>query len=228
MRWIGILLVWPGLLLAQEHSWGYSHADVARKVQEKFKSLKSYTASFSLVTVDGGRRKEMSGKSYYQSPGKVRFAFDRPAGDLIISDGRLMWIYIKSLNAAGKQDLRIKKTDENGRAVFLDVTDQGLARLFRRYHYFFDTTEQPRKVDGRDSFVFLLEQREKIGGYEKIRLYVDATSYLIHKAVAEDAYGKTSTMVLSDYDLDASLEGSLFQFKPDDKVRIINNPLVND
>jgi len=228
MRLTGLFFLLPGLLLAQEHSWGYSHADVARKVQEKFKSMKSYTAQFSLTTVDGGRKKEMSGTSYYQNPGKVRFAFDRPAGDLIISDGRLMWIYIKSLNAAGKQDLRIKKTDENGRAIFLDVTDQGLVRLFKKYHYFFDTTEQPRKVDGKDYFVFILEQREKIGGYEKIRLFVDASSYLIYRAIAEDAYGKTSTITLTDYNLDAPLEGSLFQFKPDEKVRIINNPLVND
>ncbi len=219
-------LIIPGIQAQQEVR--YSHARVARNVIKKFKGIKTYTAGFRIQTKDGRRIRNMRGSFYYQKPGKVRFSFSQPSGNLIVSDGKTMWVYIRRLNAVGKQDLTLKKKNESGRPIFVGTPGPGLARLFRKYHYRFDSPEQPRVVDGAKVFVLDMEQREKIGGYENIKLFIDASSYLVRKAVASDGYGKTTTMTFIKPALDRQLDGTRFQYKPGRGVRVVNNPLVNE
>ncbi len=226
----GLLLLFltGGLsLLAQSHHWN-SHAEVARKVMSTFEELETYTARFQIVTKEGRSTKKMSGKVYFSRPGKIRFDFTSPARDFIVSDGRILWIYMSRLRAVGKQDLRLDTKDENGRRIFLKNPGTGLKRLFRKYHYRFDTVEQPREVEGRSYFVMDLEQREKIGGYEKIKLFVDSDSYLVRRAVATDSFGRETTITFTDLKVNQPIEGKLFQYKPDDSVRVVSNPLVGE
>ncbi len=229
---IGILMaltVGPVWVLAgePEHNWK-SHAEVAKKVQEVFEAVDTFSAPFTIQTVDGTRSRSMSGTCYYQKPGKLRFAFDNPAGDLIVSDGKILWVYIRRLNAAGKQDLQSSRKNESGKDIFLKSPGTGLSRLFRKYHYRFDGKKQPREDDGAAVFVLDMEQREKIGGYENIKLFVDSASYMIKKAVATDGYGKKTTISFSKPAVNQSLEGKLFQYQPGEGVRVVQNPLVNE
>jgi len=205
-----------------------SHADVARKVMEVYDKMGTYSAQFQITTQDSGNTKAMSGECFYEKPGKVRFQFDSPAGNLIVSDGRTLWVYIQRLNAAGKQDLRLQKKDESGKNIFTDAAGPGVSRLFRKYHYRFDKPEQPRSEDGTSVFVLDMEQREKTGGYEKIKLYVDSNSYLIRRAIASDGQGKTTTLVFRNGQPNPPLEGKLFQYNPPESVRVVPNPLVSE
>ncbi len=215
-----------GLLAAPDHNWN-SHAEVAKKVMDKFEAAKTYTAQFSIRTAEGRSVRNLTGTLYYQKPGKVRFAFTQPAGNLMVSDGKILWVYIRSINAAGKQDLTLKTVDESKRPVFAVVPGPGLSRLFRKYHYRFDGTQQPRTEDGRSVFVLDLEQREKIGGFERMKLHVDPKTFLIVRADADDGQGKQSQIRLSDIRMDVSLDGKLFQFDPG-SARVVDNPLVNE
>lgn len=228
VRIFGFLLLCAALSLqaAPDHNWN-SHAEVAKKVMAKFADAKTYTAQFNIRTTEGRSTRTLTGQLYYKKPGKVRFAFSQPAGNLMVSDGKILWVYIRSINAAGKQDLTLKTVDESKRPVFAVMPGPGLTRLFRKYHYRFDGTKQPRTEDGQSVFVLDLEQREKIGGFERMKLYIDATSYLIVRADADDGQGKQSVIRLSGIQLDTSLDGKLFQYDPG-SARVIDNPLVNE
>ncbi|MBL8021162.1 MAG: outer membrane lipoprotein carrier protein LolA [Leptospirales bacterium] len=205
-----------------------SHADVARKVMDVYEKMNTFSAQFQITTQDGATSKAMSGSCAYKNPGKVRFSFDAPAGNLIVSDGRTLWVYIARLNAAGKQDLRLQKKDENGKNIFLDTAGPGVSRLFRKYHYRFDKAEQPRTEDGMNVFVLEMDQREKTGGYEKIKLFIDSNSFLIRRAVASDGQGKTSTLTFRNGEVNPTLEGKIFQYDPPESVRVVANPLVSE
>lgn len=221
------MLILCGEAGAQEHNWN-SHAEVARKVIDKFESLKTYSAHFDIKTEEGRNVKVRRGIIYFSNPGKIRFEFDRPAGDLIVSDGKFLWVYIQRLHAVGKQDLTLDVKDENGRSVFSDDPQLGISRLFRKYHYRFDTIQQPRKVDDETYFILDLDQREKIGGYEKIKLFIDPVTYLIRRAEASDSSGKKTTITYERIIENPPLEGKLFQYRPDDNVQVVLNPLVNE
>lgn len=229
--WISaLILCWPVMLMGQEkpsHNWS-NHAEVARQVIKKFDDLNSVTGHFQITTTDGGRTRTMRGRYYFQKPNKLRYEFDSPAGNLIVSNGRVMWFYIRRNNLVGRQDLSIQKNNSSGQPIFVNGVVSGLRRLFNKYHYKFDSAVQPREIDGKKTYVLSMNQRTRIGGYEKLTLYVDASTFLVRKAEGSDGYGKKSRMVFNNIKLNPSLEGKLFQYSPDDRVRVVKNPFVKD
>ena len=211
------------------HNW-HSPSEVVKNMKKKFRDINSYSADFQITTKEGKVTRNLNGVCLYKKPSKVRYNFSSPAGDTIVSDGKTLWIYIHKLQAVGKQDLTVEKNTGSG-PVFTTASAEGLNRLFRKYHYKFDTISQPRQVDPRDPneyFVLELEQREKIGGFEKMILYVDAKSYLIRRADATDGRGKETSIVFSNMDIGRELEDGLFNFHISGNAKIVNNPLVSE
>lgn len=201
-------------------------SDVVKEMKSRFKSMKSYEGSFRIQIKDGKETRNSSGKAYYRSGGRLNFTFSQPYGDLIISDGQKMWVYIARLNAVGVQDL--DTTDKKGRNIYETNSYSGLVNLFRRYHYRFDSPEQPRKIKGDRYFVLDLKEKVSSGGYEKITLYVDPEKYLIRELDAESPSGRTVNMQFSSIELNKELPESLFEYKVKNNVRIVENPLTTE
>jgi outer membrane lipoprotein-sorting protein len=211
------------------HNW-HSPSEVVKKVKKKFTDIKSYSADFRVTTVEGKNTRNMNGTCLYKKDGKIRYDFASPEGDAIVSDGKTLWIYIKKLGAVGKQDLELDKKNTSG-PVFTSASPEGLNRLFRKYHYKFDTTTQPRRIDEKDPteyFVLALDQREKIGGFEKMTLYIDSNSYLVRRATAYDGRGKETNISFTNMDLNREIEDGLFNFHISGNAKIVNNPLVSE
>ena len=205
------------------HNW-HSHTEVQRKVTDLYKKMHSYQADFQIQTP----KRTMTGKASYLDEGTVRFDFSNPAGDMLLSDGKVLWIVISRMGIVGRQDLTIDQKDENGNRIFAVMPGKGIDRLFKKYHYRFDGLDQPRKVDGTDYFVLFLEQKEKIGGYSQMTLYINAKTYLIEKAEAVDSLDGKTTIQFRNIRPDAPVDGSLFQYSPPDTKRVVYNPLVSD
>ncbi|WCL51373.1 outer membrane lipoprotein carrier protein LolA [Leptospira sp. GIMC2001] len=227
------LFILPILLYAEgdkpSHNW-HSPSEVVKKVKKKFSDINSYTSNFKITTTEGKTTRVLTGTSLYKKPGKIRYDFNQPEGDAIVSDGKTLWIYIKRLGAVGKQDLEIDKKNSSG-AIFTSSSPEGLNRLFRKYHYKFDSTTQPRKIDEKDAteyFVLALDQREKIGGFEKMTLYIDSNTYLVRRATAYDGRGKETNINFSNIDLNPTIEDGLFNFHISGNAKIVNNPLVSE
>ncbi|APH42344.1 Outer membrane lipoprotein carrier protein LolA [Leptospira interrogans serovar Copenhageni/Icterohaemorrhagiae] len=218
----------PSLLAQPAHNWN-SPSEVVKQVKKKFSDLNSYKADFQIQTVSNKKSKNMKGVCLYKKGGRIRYQFNEPSGDEIVSDGKTLYIYIARLNAVGKQDLTLNKSNKSG-PIFTNFTDEGLSRIFRKYHYKFDSIEQPQtsSKDGRKYFVLNLEQREKIGGFETMLLYVDAQTYFIQKAVASDGRGKETTIEFSNLEINPDLEDGQFNFHIGGNAKIINNPLVSE
>lgn len=217
----GLYLILSLSLMAEPYD-RLSHAEVARKVQDRYEKIENYQASFA---INGKGGKTMTGTAYYKAPANLSFDFNNPAGNRIVSDGRTLWIKIARLNAVGKQDLTLKPK-EGERDIFSVAPGPGLKRLFNRYHYKFDQKNQPREIEGKPCYVLEMEQKEKVGGFEHILLYIDSEKFLVYKAVATDGTGETTTITLKNIRTDIQLEGKVFQFQPDDNDQIVANPLV--
>lgn len=73
-----------------------AHADSAREALKRFvASVHSLSADFEQVELDGKGRviKTQSGHMWISRPGKFRWDYQRPYQQLIVSDGRKIWIY---------------------------------------------------------------------------------------------------------------------------------------
>ncbi|BDA78412.1 membrane protein [Leptospira kobayashii] len=225
------LLVWFPIFpqTGPAHNW-HSPSEVVKKIKKKFSEINSYSADFQIKSVENKKEKTMRGKSLYKRPGKIRYNFNEPEGDEIVSDGKTLYIFIKRLGAVGKQDLSLDKKNSSG-ALFTTNSADGLSRLFRKYHYKFDAIEQPRIVFEKDPtkyFVLELDQREKIGGFEKMKLFVDSESYLIKRAIATDGRGKETTIAFSNINFEEEIQDGVFNFHMSGNAKIVNNPLVSE
>lgn len=232
IRFVCLVFVFQSTIYGQTnpvHNW-HSPSEVVKKIKKKFSEINSYSADFQIRTLDNKKEKSMRGKCLYKRPGKIRYDFSEPEGDEIVSDGKTLYIFIKRLGAVGKQDLSLDKKNSSG-AIFGTNSADGLSRLFRKYHYKFDAIEQPRLVIDKDPtkyFVLELDQREKIGGYEKMKLFVDSESYLIKRAIATDGRGKETTIAFSNINFEEEIQDGVFNFHMSGNAKIVNNPLVSE
>lgn len=199
-------------------------SDVVSEMKDRFRSMKSYQANFKMTLKDGKDVSTSSGTAYYKSGGKVNFTFRQPYGDWIISNGEKMWIYVAKLRAVGIQDLQTK--NKNGTSIYDTNSYEGLVRLFERYHYRFDTPDQPQSIDGKKYFVFYLNEKTSSGGYESLRLYVSTDTYLIEEIKGYSPSGKEVSLKFSSIEVNPELSDQLFQYKKQDGVKIVENPLT--
>lgn len=201
-------------------------SDVAKAMQAKFKALKAYQADFSLSIKDMGKTRTSAGVATYGEGGKLNFTFSQPAGDLIVSNGQTLYVYVARLRAVGRQPLKTK--DKEGKSLYSAGTAEGLGNLFRRYHYRFDKPEQPREIDGNRFFVLELKEKEITGGYDKITLYVEPETYLIRRMQASSPSGRSVELTFSNIKLNPEIDAKLFQFKEPENAKIVDNPLTTE
>ena len=197
------------------------HSDVVRDLKKKFSEISTYKAKFIMRVVDGNKNKSSSGIVHYKQAGKVNFSFHKPDGDKIISNGRKMWVYIRRLNAVGVQSLNNDQSN-----IYNAGNYEGLVRLFRRYHYRFDKAEQPRNVLGGSHYVLALDEKVDSGGFSNITLYVDATKKIIRKMIAISRGGREVALEFKNIELNIELPSSLFTYKIEGNVKVVENPLT--
>ena len=195
------------------------HSDVVKKVKLNFKSLKTYKAKFYISTkTNNNNTKKIQGNLYYQKKNKLRLEFVKPYGDYIISDGAKLWVYIHSLNAVGLQRLDTK-------ALYGNLTQDGLVQLFQRYHYNFVDLEQPKKIDSKYYYVLSLKEKVSSGGYHHLLLHVDTKTYMIQKVIGK-TQEKTIILRLKDIEVNVELPNKLFYYKNKGNTKVVENPLT--
>lgn len=200
-------------------------SDVVKKIQDRFKKLEGYSANFKVNIRENNKSRNVRGRVYYRKGGKLRFNFTNPPGDIIVSDGKKMWVYVSRLRAVGVQDLKYKK---NGKSIYDTTSYKGLVRLFHRYHYRFDKVDQPREVDGGKFFVLELKEKVSSGGYEKLILFVNPGNYQIEKISAFSASGRKVDLSFTNIDRKSPIAANLFTFKITDNMKEVENPLTTD
>jgi outer membrane lipoprotein carrier protein len=87
-----------GLLLALASA--AAHADAVDTLRAFVRDVKSGRADFTQVVTspDGARKKSSSGSFEFARPNRFRFAYAKPFEQLIVADGRKVWIHDVDLN----------------------------------------------------------------------------------------------------------------------------------
>jgi len=99
------------ILLVASPFWSVrpSHATPAADVEKLLDGVSSWTADFT-QTIDDGHGKVVrsaAGKLYLQKPGKFRWDYSQPSEQLILADGKQIWLYDKDLQQANVRDMDV-------------------------------------------------------------------------------------------------------------------------
>ena len=84
-----------------------AHADAVDTLRDFVRDVKSGRAAFTQVVTspDGARKKSSGGSFEFARPNRFRFAYAKPFEQLIVADGRKVWIYDADLNQVSARKL---------------------------------------------------------------------------------------------------------------------------
>jgi len=194
--------------------------DVVRQIRATYSKLESYQANFVIESERHGRKTVQRGVIRFKNSDRLVLDFTQPANQKIVSNGKMMWIYIPSMNVVAEQDL---KSDSG---LFAAGSQIGLNRLFSKYHYRFASKEQPVTMkDGSKMYTLELKQKESRSGYREINLLVNE-NYFITRAEGITSTGKKVSITLTDFRTDVDLPSSLFKFDIPARARVLKNPMM--
>ncbi len=197
-------------------------SDIVTKIKKRFGELETYQASFTIVSEKLGKKKTQRGVIKYKASNRLLLQFYSPQGQKIVSNGKMMWIYIPSMNVVAEQDLK----GDGG--IFSTGTKTGLKRLFSKYHYRFAGKEQPEvQKNGPKMYTLYLKQKESRSGYRTLRLWV-SEDFMIRKAKGETSSGKKIEITFSDIKTNINLPNGLFKFDVPARARVIKNPMISE
>ena len=95
------LLIVAALAAAMAPVW----ADAVQTLKDFSRDVKSGRAEFTqtVSSPDGKRKKTSSGSFEFQRPNQFRFAYAKPFEQLIVADGKKVWIYDPDLQQASSR-----------------------------------------------------------------------------------------------------------------------------
>jgi outer membrane lipoprotein carrier protein len=181
------LLFLPGQAAGQEAEQGSEKVRVLlERAEDVYDGLSSMRAEFE-QTIEIpllGRRRDGRGTWFQKGPGRFKMVFADPAGDVIVADGRHLWLYYPSTHPG--QVIRS--------AIDANVTGAGMVDLQGRiFDALTPTGESP---------------------YRTVRVWVDKDSFLVRRFEIVEENETVRTVILDDLLPNHSIADSVFEFVP--------------
>lgn len=82
-----------------------AHASAIAQLKAFVSDTKTLSASFTQVVSSKSKHEEASGTLEISRPGKFRWSYNKPYEQLIVGDGKTLWIYDKDLSQVTRKNL---------------------------------------------------------------------------------------------------------------------------
>ena len=142
-----------------------------------------------------------SGRVYVRYPGMMRWEYEKPERQAIITDGNKLWIYRPMDNQVMTGNAPVFFRDGKGASFLSDI------RLVRQK---FTITAHP--PENEYLYELRLVPREKTLNISQIRLYVVPGAFTIARIVTLDDYGDDTRIDIVNTQFNVELDPGLFKF----------------
>lgn len=199
-----------GTARAQDRESPSDAAAVAR-VEGYLKGLRTLRAEFTQAIVDeaGALREAAQGSVALARPGRFRWEYRQPAPQLLVSDGRTVWLY----------DAELEQVTVRPVADSLDHTPAmllaGQGTVGESYR-----VRNAGRTEGLD--IVELEPRVADADFRRLRLGFRGAE--LERMELLDRLGQTSRIVLSQLERNPALPDALFTFEPPAGVDVVGAP----
>jgi outer membrane lipoprotein carrier protein len=197
---------WLSLLLSMGLTATWASAP-AEDLQGRLNAMKAMQANFKQVVKT--KKKiiaQSSGTMALQRPGRFRWETKSPMAQLIVADGKKMWIYDVDL-----EQVTVKKQDKGiggTAALFLSGYDDTVSRNF-------DVTNTS---EGKSQH-FYLKSKSKKDSFQQVEMVFDGNNLQSLKLF--DQLGQVTDVKLSAIKNNVELNSQLFSFKPPKGVDVV-------
>jgi len=206
-----ILLTAAFLLLgAPGFSFAMTAGEITKEVQKKYDTIKTLKADFVQVALSVGQNKGRvsNGNLVIKKPGKMRWEFQKPVGDVVVSDGKKMWIYQQDLNQVIET-----KIEENTPQVAMNFL-AGAGSIDKDFN-----VELLGTVE--DKFELKLTSKEGIPHINEIVLLVDKKTFVVVKTTVKDSFGGETAVEIKNVKINENVKDKLFEYKAPKGVTVM-------
>ncbi|MFN2399678.1 MAG: outer membrane lipoprotein carrier protein LolA [Gemmatimonadaceae bacterium] len=201
----------PSRALAQP-----SAEDALQRAITAHSKLKTLRATFtrSVTNPLTGSEVKTRGVVMRGLPSQLSVRFTNPTGDLIVADGKWIWVYLPSTNPGQVIKMPV---GENG-AGAADVAAMFLPSPKLQYVV---TDSGTGNVAGRRSRVLILIPRAGTSApFARATVWIDTRDGLLRQFETVEANGVVSRVTLTSLTPNAKFDGSTFMFTPPKGVKI--------
>ena len=214
----GMALLLAGMVLrpAPGHSQTPSLDEIVTQVQRQYDTHADFKAQFvqdSLVK-SLGKKQVSEGTVQFKKPGKMRWTYQKPFKQELISDGKTLWNY-------RPEDKQVM-VSQMSQAVQGKVPSTFLAGLGNLKLDF--QVRWGKEPSAKESYYLELTPNEFQGSLEKLFLLIDRENFRILQAKIQDVMGNTTLISFSKIQFDNRLSDSLFTFTPPPGVEVFKLP----
>jgi len=196
------LLALAAFLLSPALSFGQDASTIVKRLQEKYESITSLKADFTQeVTSKGMPAMRSEGKVWLKKPGKMRWEYKKPARDLIVSDGRTIWLFQPDLNQVIE-----RAADASASSMAADFLT-GIGSIEKEFEVKLSPVESVNHV-------LILTPRQEQQGLKKLILEVSKDDYVVVKTVITDHFDNQTAVAFENVKLNAAARDALFRYSP--------------
>jgi outer membrane lipoprotein carrier protein len=158
---------------------------------------------------------DASGTLYLKKPGRLRWEYQTPTPQEIVSDGAKLWIYTPELKQVNVSAAPAALAGPAG--SFL----QGLGQVREHFDVRFLNPAQPTDAQGR--VVLDLAPKRPQPLMARLIVAVDPKTWLVRQAIVYDELGNTVTVSFGDTVVNSGLADKLFVFVPPPGVAVVEH-----
>ena len=158
---------------------------------------------------------EARGTLYLKKPGRLRWEYQTPTPQEIVSDGARLWIYTPELKQVNVSAAPAALVGPAG--SFL----QGLGQVREHFDPRFLNPAQATDADGLVVLDLVPKRPQPL--MSRLIVSVDPRTWLVRQAVIHDELGNTVTVRFGDTVVNSGLSDSLFVFVPPPGVAVVQH-----
>ncbi len=176
------------------------------KIEEKYKKAQTIVADFSQVNEIAAlkQKKNSSGKISVKRPDKVRWETLKPDVNLLVSDGKKIWIYTPPFDEDERGQVIEKKTKD------IKAT---LAHALLAGSFSAAKDMKIQKAEVENEYV-LLPKKGTAGSVKQAQIKIDSSMLLITQVILIHREGNRTEINLTHIELGKDIDDHFFEFEP--------------
>jgi outer membrane lipoprotein carrier protein len=180
------------------------------KVQKAYEKMKDLSADFTqVVTLKGAAKSQAArtGKMWIEKPGKMRWEFETPAPQTIVSDGKTMWMFDPAENQVIVNE-HVAETTSMTTQNFLE----GLGTLTKEFEV--KSVAAPADAASKTaSFLALSPKPDADIQLEEIDLGIQPSTGLADEVYLIDQLGNVTHLVFTHVKTNQGIPAKTFEFE---------------
>ena len=154
-----------------------------------------------------------------RDPARVSFRFVQPKGDMIVGDGKWLWVYLPSSTPG--QVIKVPMTE--GGAGSLDLA----SRFFDSPKTRFTITDAgTATVAGRATHALVLKPKGSSEPFTQAKVWIDNADGTLRQFETVEPSGITRLVTVTAVTPNAPVDAKLFTFKPPKGARIVDQAVL--